>query len=296
MTDEERALRDLGTRERLLVFGGPYGNLAALDAFELEADRHGFAPGEVVCTGDTVAYCADPEETLDRIRQWDIPVVAGNVERQLAAEAEDCGCSFPAGTTCDTLSERWYGHLRRHVRPDHVLWMGRLPDLVACEIGGLRVVVAHGAPSDVARFVFASTPWQVKRDEMDAVDADVLVAGHCGIPFAHGQDGRLWFNPGAIGFPANDGTPRTWFGVLEAVPAGGVAGRIVPLDYDARDSRERMLEAGLPRAYADGLVNGRWPGEDVLPDAERARAGAALRPVEVRLERSPDAPRPAPGR
>jgi predicted phosphodiesterase len=283
MTDSGDAVLDLGTRDRLLVFGGPYGNLAALDALEIEADRHGFAPDEIVCTGDTVAYCADPEETLDRIRQWGIAVVAGNVERQLAAEADDCGCNFPDGSTCDVLAVGWFGHLRRHVRPDHLLWMDRLPDLVRCTVGGLRVVAAHGAPSDVSRFVFASTPWSIKRAELDAVDADVLVAGHCGIPFAHGEGGHLWFNPGVIGMPANDGTPRTWFGVLSAVASGGVAGRIVPLTYDVDDSRARMIEAGLDGPYATSLATGRWPGEEVLPEQERASAGAALHPVEVRL-------------
>jgi len=44
----------------LLVFGGPYSNLEATKAMLAEARRRAIAPGNIVCTGDLVAYCARP--------------------------------------------------------------------------------------------------------------------------------------------------------------------------------------------------------------------------------------------
>ncbi|MDH3791615.1 MAG: metallophosphoesterase, partial [Rhodospirillales bacterium] len=57
---------DLGAfDEPVLVFGGPYGNLQATRALLDEAARRGIAPSRLLCTGDVVAYCADPQATVD---------------------------------------------------------------------------------------------------------------------------------------------------------------------------------------------------------------------------------------
>ena len=61
-----------------------------------------------ICTGDVVAYCVEPEETVAELRDWGCHVIAGNCEEQLAAGAEDCGCGFEVGTECDRLAKGWY--------------------------------------------------------------------------------------------------------------------------------------------------------------------------------------------
>ena len=85
----------------LLVFGGPYSNRQATEALRAEAERLGIPPERCICTGDVVAYCADPVGTTDLIRDWGCPVVMGNCEESLAEGAEDCGCGFLSGSTCD---------------------------------------------------------------------------------------------------------------------------------------------------------------------------------------------------
>ena len=62
----------------LLVFGGPYSNLQATEAIRAEAERLAIPTGNVICTGDVIAYAADPEPASVLIRDWGIAVVAGN--------------------------------------------------------------------------------------------------------------------------------------------------------------------------------------------------------------------------
>ena len=50
-----------------LAFGGPYSNLQALDALLAEAARLGIPPARMVCTGDVVAYAADPVAVTERM-------------------------------------------------------------------------------------------------------------------------------------------------------------------------------------------------------------------------------------
>src|SRR5262245_44817533 len=87
----------LNVKTPLLVFGGPYSNLRALAALRERADALGIPAAQTICTGDVVAYCAEPQETTAAVREWGCHVVAGNCEEQLAAGAEDCACGFEPG-------------------------------------------------------------------------------------------------------------------------------------------------------------------------------------------------------
>src|SRR5262245_5861525 len=92
----------------MLVFGGPYSNLRALLAMRMRASELNIPARCCICTGDVVAYCVEPEETITAIRDWGCHVVAGNCEERLAAGAADCGCGFQEGTECDRLAKGWY--------------------------------------------------------------------------------------------------------------------------------------------------------------------------------------------
>jgi predicted phosphodiesterase len=90
-------------------------------------------------------------------------VVAGNCEEQLAAGAGDCGCGFEEGTECDRLAKSWYEFANNRISSGDRQWMAA---------------------------------------ELERAGADVVIAGHCGIPFIEKIDARVWFNPGVIGMPA----------------------------------------------------------------------------------------------
>jgi len=96
-----------------------------------EAERRGIAGDQIICTGDLVAYCGAPVETVAAVVAAGIHVVIGNCEVQLAADAEDCGCGFESGTACDRLSAAWFAHARRVLGQAERRWMGALPRSIA---------------------------------------------------------------------------------------------------------------------------------------------------------------------
>src|SRR5215472_10246827 len=232
-----------------LVFGGPYGNLQATAAVLAEAARRGIPPARIVCTGDLIAYCGDPAATIDLVRSAGIHVVMGNCDEQLAQGADDCGCGFPTGSTCERLSAAWFAHADAQVGRGARAFLATLPRRIDLLIGGRRLAVIHGSVSRINQFVFASTAAAIKRAELDLAQGeymiDGVIAGHCGLPFTQTIDEGLWHNAGVVGMPAHDGTPRVWFSVLTPV-AGGVSIEHRALTYDHAAAAAAMARAGLP--------------------------------------------------
>jgi uncharacterized radical SAM superfamily Fe-S cluster-containing enzyme len=284
----DRPLLDLDAP--VIVFGGPYGNIEATCALLEEAERLGIPGERMVCTGDVVAYCADPAATVDLVRRSGAHVVMGNCEESLAARNGDCGCGFVPGSVCENLAAAWFAHADRTLDGDARAWMAGLPRRIDVALQGRRFAVVHGGVSLINRFLFASTAAAVKAAELDTSGADGVIGGHCGLPFTQMIGGKLWHNAGAIGMPANDGTPRVWFSLL--IPESTRL-RIEhrALRYDHATAARKMRAAGLPEEYALALTSGLWPSCDVLPYREiRERGvplqeGHALWPAPVRAAR-----------
>ena len=269
----------------LLVFGGPYSNLQATEAMRAEAERLQIPPGNVVCTGDVVAYAAEPEETASLVRDWGIAVVAGNCEEQLAEGAADCGCGFDEGSACDLLSRGWYPYALAHVSDQTRDWMRAMPGRVDFSYAGLRFAAIHGGVHQVNRFIFASEAQTIDEEFSAANSAarcDIVLAGHCGIPFTHAVGDGLWLNAGVIGMPANDGSPDGWYALIKPTD-GGLDISLRRLAYDYVAAAAAMRRAGHANGYARTMVTGIWPSHDVLPDAERAMTGTRLRQKTVRF-------------
>jgi len=268
--------RSMGRLEGpVVLFGGPYSNFQATQALMQAAQARDIPVASMICTGDVVAYCGDPDMTVRLLQDAGIAVVAGNCEKQLAAKSQDCGCGFEAGTTCDLLSAGWFAYASGQVDQDQRDWMGQTADVLSFEHEGKRYAVIHGGMTDIARFIWPSSGQDVLFEEWTAVEAaigpvDGIIAGHSGIPFVTSTHKGDWINAGVIGMPPHDGGPQTRFAILDA---DGVT--FHKLDYDVAGAVATMTRAGLTQGYHRALETGYWPSEDVLPPVLRAAALAS---------------------
>ena len=285
------ALLDLGCLQGpVLVFGGPYSNLQATQALRQQAEALDIPPERVICTGDVVAYCADPVATVEEIRAWGCHVLMGNCEESLAVAAADCGCGFTEGTACDLLSGQWYRYANERLDAGSRQWMQGLPRQIRFELAGRRCCVVHGSVSSINRFVFASNLEMIAANEMAAAGAEVVIAGHSGIPFTQPVAGGVWHNAGVIGMPANDGEKTVWYSLLETQQVDAFNAKTAirfshrRLHYDVYQAHQRMLSSGLDNGYASALLSGHWPSMDVLPMREKSDQGTPLRLTDVVYE------------
>jgi predicted phosphodiesterase len=268
-------LKNLGSiTEKLLVFGGPYSNLAATRALQARASELDIPAERIICTGDMVAYCAEPEQTLELIQQWGIHVVMGNCEEALAFSEPDCGCGFDADSNCSSLAITWYRYADRRVTVEQRRWMRDLPRSIEFVVGARAFKVVHGSLSSINEFVFASSDAPTKLAQIRQAEVDAIIGGHCGIPFGQGIDNLFWLNAGVIGMPANDGGSHGWYMLIEPV-AGGAEVSWQRLNYDYATSQRTTMAAGMTE-YGQALADGCWPNIDILPTAESRQSGQPL--------------------
>jgi predicted phosphodiesterase len=266
---------DLGNVDStMLCFGGPYSNYAATVALQTRAAELGIPAERVICTGDIIAYCAQPGETLDLIRDWGIKVVMGNCEESLAHGEADCGCGFDADSECSLLAMTWYEYANRRVTAAQRQWMNELPRSIDFIMAATRFRVLHAGLNSINEFVFASSAPAARLAQIRHSGVDAIIGGHSGIPFGQRLEERYWLNAGVIGMPANDASRHCWYMLLEPGESGCTASWH-RLEYDYARSRDATVDAGMS-AYGHALANGLWPSIDVLPPAEAQQTGQPL--------------------
>lgn len=269
-------IKHIGTKSgKLLLFGGVYSNLQALEKLISIAHDAGIPPENCICTGDITGYCAQPEETVQLFRKWGALSIAGNVEQQLANDSEDCGCDFKSGSRCDDFSKMWFPYAKGHLSQDSVDWIASLPENISFSYANKKVTVVHGNYLNISEFIFASNADESKQHCFQETQSDVIIAGHCGLPFHQELKDKLWLNPGVIGMPANDGTPRVWYMVLEKTN-NTLEYAHRSFEYDAVTAQKLMYQNHLPEAYGDTLTSGIWDNMEILPEIEKMGQGIPI--------------------
>lgn len=266
-------IRDLGPLEGdLLLFGGAYSNLQALNALTAVSKSRNIPAKRCIFTGDAVAYGADALACAEGLAEFGCPAIRGNCELQLLEGASDCGCGFEEGTACDVASKTWFEHASRQIGDRAEALFGGWADWLTLTHEGKKYAVIHGGALDVARFIWPSDQDAVFESEIATIEAEIgpvdgVICGHSGVPFERVIGGKRWINAGVIGMPPHDGRPASRYAIL-----GQDGVRFYSLDYDFEGAALAMEKAGLNQGYEAGVRTGFWPSEDVLPPELRKSA------------------------
>lgn len=260
---------------KILLFGGVYSNLQSLKALQKIAKKNNILPENCICTGDIIGYCSQPEKTIQVFKNWGAKSIAGNVELQLSNDAENCGCDFSKGSKCDQLSNLWYPYAKSKLSENSLAYIKSLPEIIHFEVDSKKVTVLHGSYFNVSEFIFKSTPWEVKQKNFDITNAEIIIAGHSGLPFSEKKSKYHWVNPGVIGMPANDGNPKVWFAILN-IKKSEIKIKHLNYNYNYQVASDLMLKNNLPKEYAKTLTNGLWDNMEILPEIEKQQKGFAI--------------------
>ncbi len=260
----------------VLVFWWPYSNLQATQKLRDISIELGIDPDHTFCTGDSVAYCGQPEQTVQFLKDWGVRMILGNTEEQIIADQDNCGCGFESGSKCDRLSSIWYNYAREELSHDSKEYFSTIARNISFEMQWKNIVLVHGSYSDVSQFVFYSTPWDIKQGEFDATRADIIIGWHSGIPFIQSSWDHTWINTWVIGMPANDGTLRGWYVLLIPKTDETIEVQQKSFLYDASTTACKMIEFHLSPEYIETFSTGLWDNCDILPEIETKQQGQKI--------------------
>ena len=222
---------------------------AALDAADVET---------TVCLGDVVGYGPHPNETIQLLREREIPCTLGGTDARVAfpiGEAE----APRAGVADATLA--W---TREVLAADALAWLRERPAQVRLHTPGGCVRAVHGRVGDPwRRLDVRATPQELVRT-FDAVGCPVLALGGRHVPYLREVDGNLAIDPGSVGLSLN-GEPGADYAVLE-VDADGAEAHLGKAEYDVEAVAFDVLGWGLPPEVADALREGRLAASPATPE------------------------------
>ncbi|MBZ0111407.1 MAG: metallophosphatase family protein [Thermoanaerobaculia bacterium] len=259
-----------GPYDRIAVCGGIYNNHLALAAFLDRARAEGAEA--LYCLGDLGGFGPSPEKVWPLLVDAEVRVNQGNYEQSLASGREDCNCGYtdPRDNHFARLS---YEYTARGCSSDFKSWMGQLPARRRVLVGDRELLLVHGSPRRVNEFLFeTATSTAYLEGLLDQEGADGILCTHSGLHWHRRlPSGRDLVNVGVLGRPANDGTPRVWYAVLEST-SDGLGVHLTPLDYDHQALAAEMRSEGLPPEFIATIEGGWWTTcLEILPAKERGR-------------------------
>lgn len=235
---------------RIAILSDLHGNSAATRAVLAEIDAA--MPDRTYCLGDLVGYGPEPNQTIDLIRDRQIPTIVGNYDDGVGFDRDDCGCAYKNAAERDRgqLSLMW---TRAAVTPERKAWLRALPPEIRLDVGGVRLRLVHGSPRRINEYLFEDRdPASLARIARSA-DCDVLLFGHTHIPWTRTIEGVRMINTGSVGKP-KDGDPRAAWVLLEVGPEGRLSSGVRHVDYPISPMAEAIRSAeGLPDHFATSL-------------------------------------------
>jgi putative phosphoesterase len=190
----------------------------------------------LVCAGDVVGYNPWPAETLELVREREIPTVMGNHDR---AVAEDTTFRFNA------MAKAGVEHASEQLSEEQRDWLAALPD-DRLEFDD-RVKIVHGHPDDPDHYTM---PGEFSPALLG--DEDALIMGHTHVQHHEVYDEGVVVNPGSVGQPRDD-DPRAAYAVLDLNDLSVEERRV---EYDIDAVQAAVEDAGLPSRIGSRLALG----------------------------------------
>lgn len=249
---------------KIALFSDIHANLPALEAVLEDIDRQN--PDMVFCLGDLVGYAPWPNEVVEVIRSRRIPTIAGNYDRGVGLNSDDCGCAYK------TKEDRARGaesiaFTNEVISDQNREYLRALPAHLRIEFAkDSHLLLVHGSPRKINEYLFADRPDISFQRMMQKADAQIMAFGHTHKPYhrilEYRQEGNARFehaiNIGSVGKP-KDGDPRACYALLEwnksidLNNSDSLTVTFPKVEYDVEKAAAAVEESPLPNAFADML-------------------------------------------
>jgi predicted phosphodiesterase len=237
---------------KIAVISDVHANLEALEACLAKIDD--LKPDKLICLGDLVDYCAQPNECIELIKNNADVVILGNHD-----EAQ-----FNIGLA-DGFTENAYIssiHTRTIIKPEYREYFKTLPLSHSLE----DLLFVHASPRSLPGYSYILTPESAKQN-FEVFSEKVCFIGHSHRPAIFEEYGsnvfetdsvnidrklRYIVNVGSVGQP-RDGDPRLSFGFFDTESFKYKNYRV---SYPVEKASKKILLENLPVLLAERILKG----------------------------------------
>ena len=187
---------------KIAIVSDIHANLAALEAFpEQNFDQ-------LWCMGDLVDYGPRPHQVIQWVMHHATAAVRGNHDHAVGFGV-DPQCSLPY----KHLASETMRYTREVCTKEDFEFLRNLPVQKEAMVGTKKFYLVHAAPTDPL-FGYRPQDSELWANEIQWINADVLVVGHTHTPFIRQVGGCTIVNPGSLGQPKT-GRPFACYAIWE---------------------------------------------------------------------------------
>jgi predicted phosphodiesterase len=234
------------------VISDIHANLEALSACLKKIEE--LKPDKIICLGDLVDYCAQPNECIDLVKNnCDVTLLGNHDEAQFNYPLSD---GFTSNARVSSI------HTRLVIKPEHIEYLKTLPYVYREE----NILFVHGSPymPEEYNYVLTELAAQIA---FESFDEQFCFIGHSHRPVIFEKSGkkikplnekgikknyRYIINAGSVGQP-RDGDPRLSFGAFDSVEH---TYSNIRLPYPAEEASKKIIFEGLPVFLAERILKG----------------------------------------
>ena len=212
---------------KIVIVSDLHGNFDALSALPECGD-------ELWVLGDLVNYGPQPSEVVDFVRTHAAVVVRGNHDNAVGFNV-DPRCNPRYRAMASATMQASTAELGEEAKE----FLRGLPQIKTLESNGKRFMLCHAIPSDPL-YGYCSGDSDRWQKEVQAIEADYLLAGHTHTPFIKRAGRTIVVNPGSLGQPKT-GKPDACYAVWHD-------GRfeLKQFSYDLKRTLERIGNMPVP--------------------------------------------------
>jgi predicted phosphodiesterase len=234
------------------IISDVHANLEAIEVCFNELDK--IKPDRIICLGDLVDYCAEPNEITRLIKnRCDVVLLGNHDEAQYRHEMIK---TYTENAAISSV------HTRGVLKPEYIEYFKTLK--YRHSENGLLFV--HASPHEPGSFKYVLDMESAKLN-FGSFDEKICFIGHSHLPviFEESNSGviisepgklnpesRYIINVGSVGQP-RDWDPRLSFGYFDTEKSEYIN---IRLDYDIESASKKIIKEGLPVHLAQRLYGG----------------------------------------
>lgn len=232
---------------KLAIISDIHANLLALETTLIEIENENV--DQVICLGDVAGSGAQPNETVTRLQELQIPIVMGNVDAFILNKS-----SIP--NELDAITRKFWeiDHwCAEQLSSENLAFIRTFKPIIQYQHS---ILCFHGSPQSYDDIITTETPDEVIMSSLpNNSDARILLGGHVhqqmlrriksyyfinsgsvGLPYEYERDNKTIYNPAYAEF------------TILTIESNRVSVSFRKVPYDVSQLKDIILSSGMPHA------------------------------------------------